>query len=218
LGQLPRDAALALLLSGRAAALDIPADCLAADPAADAICEQLGDLALAIHMAAAYLAERVFLPLADFLAELHAQSIDHAALQALDQDSPTEHIQHIAQTIELSYRLLTDDEGRRTKDEEPTTDDRRPTTDDNSPLSPLSPQPSVLKTRWPGASSPWRRTARPARRSRWRCCDERRKTKDERRMTKPQSKIQNLKSKVPTLRSTGWSRSAWPATATKGGR
>ena len=131
LGQLPRPAALALLLSGRAALLGTPADRLLADPAASAICDQLGDLALAIHMAAAYLAARVSLPLAGFLAELRAQSIDHAALQALDDDSPTEHIQHIAQTIELSYRLLADDDRRPTTDHRPpTTDDGRPTTDD----------------------------------------------------------------------------------------
>jgi hypothetical protein len=123
LGQLPRAAALALLLSGRAALLGVPAKRLAADPAAAAICEQLGDLALAIHMAAAYLAERAPMPLAGFLAELQAQLIDHAALQALDQDSPTEHIQHIAQTIELSYRLLGEDE-RRTTDERRTNDGR----------------------------------------------------------------------------------------------
>jgi len=59
------------------------------------------------------------MPLADFLAELHTQSINHAALQALDLDSPTDHIQHIAQTIELSYRLLEDDEEPRTKNREP---------------------------------------------------------------------------------------------------
>jgi len=119
LAQLPRVAALALLLAGRAIMLDTPAARLTADPAATAICEQLGDLALAIHMAAAYLAERPTMPLADFLAELHAQSINHAALQALDLDSPTDHIQHIAQTIELSYRLLEDDEEPRTKNREP---------------------------------------------------------------------------------------------------
>jgi len=129
LGQLPRPAAVALLLSGRAALLGIPAERLAADPDAGAICEQLGDLALAIHMAAAYLAERVSMPPADFLSELRAQSIDHAALQALDQDSPTEHIQHIAQTIELSYRLLRDDDRR------PTTDDGQPTTDYGQPTT-----------------------------------------------------------------------------------
>ena len=100
------------------ATLDIPLDKLTADPIADAVCEQLGDLALAIHMAAAYLAERPTTPLATFLASLQTQPLDHEALQALDQDSPTAHIQHIAQTIELSYRLLGDDE-ESTNDERP---------------------------------------------------------------------------------------------------
>jgi hypothetical protein len=135
LGELPRPAARELLCRERAELLGIPLDKLCADPAAHAICEQLGDLALAIHMAAAYLAQRPYLPLAAFLAELQAQPLDHAALATLDDTSPTEHLQHVAQTIALSYALLGDDRP-------PTTDHRPPTTDDNA----ITTQNSELKT------------------------------------------------------------------------
>ncbi|MFL5807134.1 MAG: FxSxx-COOH system tetratricopeptide repeat protein [Roseiflexaceae bacterium] len=128
LGELPRAAARELLCRERSELLGIPLEKLCADPAAGAICEQLGDLALALHMAAAYLAQRPYLPLAAFLAQLQAQPLDHAALATLDDTSPTEHLQHVAQTIELSYALLADD--------------RRPTTDDGA----VTTQNSELKT------------------------------------------------------------------------
>ncbi len=70
-------------------------------------------------MAAAYLAQRPYLPLAAFLAELQAQPLDHAALATLDDTSPTEHLQHVAQTIELSYRLLLNNQEPRTENREP---------------------------------------------------------------------------------------------------
>lgn len=106
LGELPRHAVLELLCRPRADELDIPLERLMADPDADAICAHLGDLALAVHLAGAYLEQRPYLPFHAFLAELKTQPLDHAALTALDSDTPTEHLAHVAQTFALSFALL----------------------------------------------------------------------------------------------------------------
>jgi Tfp pilus assembly protein PilF len=133
LGELPRAAARELLVSARAATLDVPPERLLAAAAADAICAELGDLALAIHMAAAYLAAAPLTPLAGYLADLRARSLDHESLRTLDDSSPTEHLQHVAQTFALSYKLLTTDDpfdfaqGRR-----PTTNHQRRRVDDHA--------------------------------------------------------------------------------------
>ena len=121
LPHLPRPAALELLCRPRADELDMPLERLTADPNAAAICAHLGDLALVVHLAGAYLAQKPHLPLHAFLAELEAQPLGHAALTALDSDTPTEHLAHVAQTFVLSFALL--DDRRQTTDDGPTIND-----------------------------------------------------------------------------------------------
>ncbi len=121
LPSLQRHAALELLCRPRADELGMPIERLTADSDADAICAHLGDLALAVHLAGAYLEQRPYLPLHTFLAELKAQPLDHAALTALDSDTPTEHLAHVAQTFALSFALL--DDRRPTMGDGPATDD-----------------------------------------------------------------------------------------------
>ena len=82
----------------------------AANPAANAIADSLGDLPLALHLAGAYMAHYGLTP-AQYLAELRAQSsaLEHESLKdwlAQNESLPTEHIPNVVATFELSYRKL----------------------------------------------------------------------------------------------------------------
>ena len=105
LPQLLPEAALDLLLRGRAALLGSSVAALADEHAAQ-VCEYLGFHALALHLAGAFLAQQPRHPLARLLDELRTQSLDHAALKALDADSPTAYPRAVAETIALSYNLV----------------------------------------------------------------------------------------------------------------
>ena len=105
LPQLPPEAALDLLLRGRAVLLGSSVAALA-DTHAAQVCAYLGFQALALHLAGAFLDQQPRRPLARLLDELRTQPLDHAALQALDADSPTAYPRPVAETIALSYNLL----------------------------------------------------------------------------------------------------------------
>jgi tetratricopeptide (TPR) repeat protein len=88
---------------------DDRATAFAADTAADAIADRLGDLPLALHVAAAYLAHYNLTP-AQYLAELKAcaSALAHESLGDWLTDAlPTEHTPNVAATFELSYVALT---------------------------------------------------------------------------------------------------------------
>lgn len=106
LPSLPRPAALRLLLGARASMLNVPVETLIGAADAETICAELGDHALALHLAGAFLAQRPQLPLARFLADVRAQMLTHTALQTHDPDSPTGYPRGLAETIALSYALL----------------------------------------------------------------------------------------------------------------
>lgn len=78
-----------------------------AQPALDDICEELGDLPLALHLAGSYL-QRVEIRPSDYLAVLREDNpLAHWSLQGLeDEPSPTQHILSVAQTFALSYQQL----------------------------------------------------------------------------------------------------------------
>ena len=74
---------------------------------ADAICEQVGDLPLALALAGAYLEQTPTLPLASYRTKLAEALIAHPSLEAdLDEALPTQHRTSIAATIALSYERL----------------------------------------------------------------------------------------------------------------
>ena len=112
LDTLPRPDSRRLLLRRRAAKLGMAAETLLEDPqvkaAAEAVCDLLGDLPLALHLAGAYLADPHATTLPGYLEELRAQPVlEHAALVDWVQDpSPTQHIQNVAATFEMSVACL----------------------------------------------------------------------------------------------------------------
>lgn len=108
LDTLPRDKAVELLCKARPEALEDETE----REAADAICETLGDLPLAVALAGAYLeAYRHDVKLKHYLKELRAQPVlQNPALVDFVQDpSPTEHAQNVAATFEVSYKRLDPD-------------------------------------------------------------------------------------------------------------
>jgi tetratricopeptide (TPR) repeat protein len=73
----------------------------------DVICEQVGDLPLALALAGAYLEQTPSLSLAGYRARLAASLLAHPSLEAeLEEGLPTRHAQSVAATISLSYKQL----------------------------------------------------------------------------------------------------------------
>ena len=116
LDTLPRPDSRRLLLRRRAGQTKTTVEALLNDrevaAAADAICELLGDLPLALHLAGAYLADRHAVSVGGYLAELRSQPVlDNAALVDWVRDpSPTQHIQNVAATFRMSYDRLNPDD------------------------------------------------------------------------------------------------------------
>jgi tetratricopeptide (TPR) repeat protein len=102
---LPRAESLALL---RVLAHEQPFE--AADEATlDAICAELGDLPLALHLAGSFLARyRSAVTPAAYLAQLRSPALlDHPSLQGHGAgSSPTGHVQHVGKTFALSWDRL----------------------------------------------------------------------------------------------------------------
>jgi len=74
---------------------------------ADAICEQVGDLPLALALAGAYLEQTPSLSLAGYKARLAETLLAHPSLDAaLEEGLPTRHAESVAATIVLSYQQL----------------------------------------------------------------------------------------------------------------
>jgi tetratricopeptide (TPR) repeat protein len=103
---LPRAESLALLHSFvRGGQSAYPMD----DTTLDAICAELGDLPLALHLAGSFLARyRAAVTPAGYLAQLHARSwLEHPSLQGRGADgSPTDHELHVGRTLALSWDRL----------------------------------------------------------------------------------------------------------------
>lgn len=101
---LPRSESVALLRKFRP-------ELAAEDPDLDAICSELGDLPLALHLAGSYLYELRFSAAgspAALLADLQSPALlEHPALQGLTEGrSPTGHERHVARTFALSFGQL----------------------------------------------------------------------------------------------------------------
>lgn len=74
---------------------------------AEAICEELGDLPLALALAGAYLEQAPNLSLPAYRERLGNMVIAHPSLDAdLDEDLPTQHAESVPATIALSYSRL----------------------------------------------------------------------------------------------------------------
>ena len=119
LATLPRPDSRRLLLRRRADRLETTPDALLGDPsvaaAADAVCDLLGDLPLALHLAGAYLADPHAIALPDYLEELRARPVlRNPALVDWVRDrgdpSPTRHIQNVAATFQMSVARLDPDD------------------------------------------------------------------------------------------------------------
>jgi tetratricopeptide (TPR) repeat protein len=102
---LPRAESLALL---RALVRDQASDA-ANEATLDAICNELGDLPLALHLAGSFLARyRTVVTPAEYLAQLRAPALlDHPSLQGRGaESSPTNHELHAGKTFALSWERL----------------------------------------------------------------------------------------------------------------
>jgi len=110
LATLPRDKAIELLCRGRPEALEDGEQ----RQAADAICDTLGDLPLAVALAGAYLESyKHDVTLAQYLGQLRQQPVlkNPALVDFVQDPSPTDHVQSVAATFETSYgRLDPEDE------------------------------------------------------------------------------------------------------------
>jgi tetratricopeptide (TPR) repeat protein len=105
LGVLSRADSLALL---RALAHEQPFED-ADEPALDAICAELGDLPLALHLAGSFLARyRSVVTPATYLAQLRSPALlDHPSLKGHGaESSPTGHVLHVGKTFALSWERL----------------------------------------------------------------------------------------------------------------
>ncbi|HEY0069707.1 MAG TPA: FxSxx-COOH system tetratricopeptide repeat protein [Chloroflexia bacterium] len=116
LSTLGRPASLELLLTPRANKRAVDVDQLVADPAssraANDICEELGDLPLALALAAAYLETYESVTLEGYYAELQRTLLEHRSLNinaALSEGLPTEHARGVAATFALTYDKLQPD-------------------------------------------------------------------------------------------------------------
>jgi len=80
---------------------------LTADPAADAICDALGDLPLALALAGGYLGAFPRKSLPDYQQDLQYALLAHRSLsESLEDDLPTAHATNVAATFALSYHRL----------------------------------------------------------------------------------------------------------------
>jgi tetratricopeptide (TPR) repeat protein len=102
LGVLARAESLELLCKHRP-------DLVRDDPVLDAICEELGDLPLALHLAGSFLARYRHAPSGQPRAYLEAvrrpDLLEHRSL-TIEGASPTGHEQHVARTFAMSYDQL----------------------------------------------------------------------------------------------------------------
>ena len=109
LDTLPRAQSMELLCAGRPEALGDNAEW----DAADEVCELLGDLPLALHLASCYLADMKYaISYAEYLQKLRDQPAleDDALVDYVQDPSPTGHVQSVAATFQTSYdRLDADD-------------------------------------------------------------------------------------------------------------
>lgn len=104
LGVLPRQAALKLLLSLRH--IDVYDQYMSSNSAND-ICSLLGDLPLALTLAAAYLASYPGITLNDYQQQLELSLASHPSLAVLPEEGlPTNYPASIAATFALSYEQL----------------------------------------------------------------------------------------------------------------
>jgi len=104
-GILPREKSLELLCRGCGDALKKPDE----RKAADEICDLLGDLPLAIHLAGSYLSRyRHDVSLREYLDDLRSQPVlqNPALVDNIRDPSPTEHLQNVAATFETSHERL----------------------------------------------------------------------------------------------------------------
>ncbi|KAB8142654.1 tetratricopeptide repeat protein [Chloroflexia bacterium SDU3-3] len=106
LSSLPRAASCELLMTPRARWLQQDVRLLADSPLVNQICEELGDHALALHLAGSYLAENPRTTLDMFLAEFGRHHLNLPSLTKIDPQSPTEYPRALADTIALSFQLL----------------------------------------------------------------------------------------------------------------
>ena len=106
---LPRDRSMELLLKGRQDVLNDTDEMRAAND----ICELLGDLPLAVHLAGAYLSYlRHAVSVREYLNELSSQPVltNRALVAGVRDSSPTDHIQNVAATFDMSYARLDQEE------------------------------------------------------------------------------------------------------------
>ncbi len=107
LTELARQASQELLCLTRAEVTGVRLEEVMADPAVDAICEEVGDLPLALAVAGAYLATYPTLSMGNFLNKLRAEALAHGALTGhLEGELPTRHSGNVAATFALSYEPL----------------------------------------------------------------------------------------------------------------
>jgi len=110
LDELTRADGLELLCGPWAAATGVPLQELMADAAADRICDEVGDLPLALALAGLYVGE-YGMSFSAYLVKLQAQLLLHVSLARLGDDDdlpelPTKHIPALAATFALSYERL----------------------------------------------------------------------------------------------------------------
>jgi len=108
---LPRDKSLELLCLHRRDILNNPDE----KRIADEICELLGDLPLALHLAGMYLGKyKNTVTISEYLGELKSQPVlSNTALVNFIRDtskSPTKHLQNVAATFMTSYQRLNQDD------------------------------------------------------------------------------------------------------------
>jgi tetratricopeptide (TPR) repeat protein len=111
LGPLKRPDSKQLLLSGRAARLALPVEALLAEArsnqAAEEICTLLGDLPLALALAAAYLEQRPTFSLHEYAYRLQTAQLDERSLMAeMDEGLRPDQIKSVKAAINLSYQQL----------------------------------------------------------------------------------------------------------------
>ncbi|NTU81952.1 MAG: tetratricopeptide repeat protein, partial [Chloroflexales bacterium] len=109
LATLARHESIRLLLTPRYGA---QVETVLAEPAvaaeAGAICEEVGDLPLALALAGAYLEQTPSLSLAGYHRRLAEMLLAHRSLEAeLEEGLPTQHAASVAATIALSYNQIT---------------------------------------------------------------------------------------------------------------
>ena len=111
LAPLPRHASQTALLLPRARAQGREVADLLADPAtaaqADALCDLLGDLPLAVALAGSYLETYPTLPLERYRTQLVTEPVTHPSLNTAPDDGlPTGHAPSVSATFSLSYAQL----------------------------------------------------------------------------------------------------------------